>query len=269
MKFHNAFRSFFRNIKYSSKWNLFIFSAMLLIVALGAINLSNKTPYGGGKYGIFDILVHVSALDGITGRLRLVFPVLPAFIFILIVMTDSDNRVFCLIRCTSREGIWKIECVYVILLSLIFSIIIVFGGYILSGILVNSFQNLWNTPESYVYKLAAHEKDWPAFSKLFVTYKMLPITFVSYFLGLNAFGFLVIFLKTLLKNIYVYIIVIAVILSDAVIGSFSLVLNQMTISLENWVNPFSILINCAYLLFLIFLLYFLGKKILCRKDFIM
>ncbi len=216
---------------------------------------------------IFDILC-LPMGGGILGTISLSFPIIPIFVFLVIRLLDFESHDIYLLRLKSRKQIWNSQIRFIVSLSFIYSLIVVFGGYVISGIILKDFNNGWNLENSIIYNYIRDAKIWEKVSHIILTYKMLPLIFMNIFLGTCAIGVFISMLKIKLKNIYVYLILIIMLFLDVTQSQFSIIISQMTIVLENWINPNTILLKYTYLFFMIFICYFVGKEIILNKDFI-
>lgn len=216
---------------------------------------------------IFDMLCDVYKQLGMIGSHTYSLIIIPIFSLMLISIIDCDKKNVCIIRYNSRNNIWNKQLFCVIIISLIFSITIVFLGYLVSGLCINGFNNTWTSTEGIIYKLLNNPSDWDRISSNFSTYKVLLFTFTSTFLGLVSFGMLICVLKLFLKNQYVLLIVIVQMYVPILFRKFSIIFNQMIVNLPNLVYPKSIFANDVYLVFLIVALYKLGQYAIEKKDF--
>jgi len=267
MKPTRIFYSFYRNIKAIKYRFIVIFIIMSLLLISTAISSMHRTP-SSIKCSVFDILLHSLGKEGILGILSLTFIIVPTFSFILISIIDFEKSIFYLVRSKSRESIWNKEALFIIILSFIFSIVLVFGGYLASGLIVEGFRNNWSSTDSFTYSLIGRDENWKQISTIFSTYKMMLYILTSNFLGLCTIGFFICTIKKILPNVYVYLLLFIIMLSDGIVGKFSFILNQMTINLRNWMSPNTILISDIYLILLIVIFYIVGREIINKKDFI-
>lgn len=218
------------------------------------------------KLSVFDMLCDVYKGLGVMGISRYMCFIIPAFAFTLISIVDIDNKLFCIVRYKFRKSIWNKQVSYTIVLALIYSFIVVIGGYIVSGIFIGSFENSWASDKGLVYKLMDNPQNWNDISSRFSSYKILINLFISNFLGLSSIGLFICAGKLFLKNQYVWLILIIGMFLYGVSGKFSIVLRQMTINLANWIEPSTIIRNNIYLALIIIMLYMVGEAISDRKD---
>lgn len=265
MKLTSMTNNFYRNmfsIKYRIFTSFFIMNISLIYLAKIYINSIPQNV----KVSIFDMLCDVYKGMGIVGISRYIFPIIPLFVFMLISIIDFDNKTLWLIRQDSRKSIWNRQVLYTVKLSLIYSIAIIFGGYLASGILIGSFDNKWTNSDGFVYKLLGEPSSWSDISSKFDSYKILFFIFTSNFFGLCAIGLLICTGKMFLKNQYVCMLLIISLFISALFDNLSIVLKQMTINLENWMNPITIIENDVYLILLILMLYVIGGWITDKRD---
>lgn len=267
MKFTDIIHYFYRNlisIKYRVCLSFFIM--YISVIYLAKKYIDSLPP--NIEISVFDMLCDVYKGLGMVGISRYVFPIIPLFAFTLISMIDFDNKTLWLIRYNSRRNIWNKQFVFTLSISFLYSIVIILGGYLVSGILIGSFNNNWTNTNGIVYKLLGEPANWHEISNDFISYKILFFIFTSNFLGLCATGLLICVVKMLLKNHYVFILLVISLFSSALLNKFSITLKQMTINLVNWMNPITIIENDIYLIFLILMLYVIGDWIIGKKDII-
>jgi len=220
------------------------------------------------KVSVFDMLCDVNKGLGIIGVSRYIFPIIPTFIIILIIIIDFDKNYQFLLRYNSRKNIWKKQFMSVIITTLTYSILTVLGGYLISGILLGSFYNKWINSEGMIYKLLAYPNNWSEISSKFITYKILLFVFISNFLGLCVIGELVCIGKIFFKNQYIFLLAIISLFASRLFGKFSIILNQMTNNLSNFIFPITIIKNYIYLSILILIFYILGNYVVEKYDII-
>lgn len=266
MKFIREFKQKMKNVN-MIKLEICICIIFILtdFVIIGR-HLKNTVPTNL-NISIFDILC-LPVGGGILGRISVSFPIIPIFSFLVITLLDFEKNVFYLLRLKSRKNIWNSRMKFIIILSFMYSLIVVFGGYLISGILLKNFNNGWNLENSIIYNCIKDVKIWGKVSDMFLTYKMLPLIFISFFLGTCAIGAFISMLKLKLRNIYVYLILSIILFLDVTQSEIEIIISQMTIVIKNWINPSTILLNYIYLLFITFICYFVGKEIILDKDFI-
>lgn len=267
MKHTKRIDCFFRNFKIMKYTILYVTFLVLFIEAI-VLNVVMKTAPKDiiDTISIFDLLACPSESSSAIGKAMLVFPVIPAFIYLLIKLIDLDNEVFSLIRNNSKNLIWNKMLLYTFLMSLIFAVVMILGGYIVSGLILGNFNNDWVNSNSYIYSLFPIDNPWENLSNYFITTKLLFKLSISYFLGFSMIGMLVCFLKNYLKNIYVYLVIEIIIISDWLLN-LPLIFNKMTIKLSEFCNPTLIFANCMYMIFIIMFFYIVGKGSFNRKDF--
>ena len=234
----------------------FIYSNKILVSAMPE----------GIKLSIFDLIILPTG-GGIASTMSLSFPVMPIFCFLLINILNFGNNNHVIIKEKSRKEIWNKQCKLILIVSFIYSVVIIAVGYISSGLILSDFANKWNSNESYIYNLLGNTEKWDQITGVIDTPKLLLLIFIGVFLGLSAIGFFIGLLKINLNNKYIYLILIVLIFSDA-INSFSFILKQMTLTYNNWIDPKSIILNFMYLILVIVVCYMIGKNIIINKDFL-
>jgi len=261
-------RNFYKNV-FLIKYRLLIGYFLLLIgIIIISKNYIDTGILGGIKISIFDMLCDVYKGLGIIGSHSYSLVIIPVFSWMLVSIIDCDNKNICVFRYTYRKNIWNKQVFSIIILSFVYSIIIIFLGYLLSGFFTQSFNNTWTSTSGIIYKLLNQPDNWDTIAQNFSSYKILAYIFISNFLGLTSIGMLICVLKMFMKNTYVLAIIIMQMYIAILFEKFSIVFKQMIVSLPNIVYPIFILKNDIYLIFFIVTLYILGNYVIEKKDFL-
>lgn len=216
----------------------------------------------------YELYIHPDGEYGVLGRLSWVFPIIPIFIFVIICLTNSLYSKYVVIRYEDRKNIWREHALYIVMVSFIFALLILICGYILGGLLTGNFRNNWTSSNSYVYKNFNKIMDLSLIPKYFFGYKLILISFIGSMLGLCTYGFLMCILKMYLKNMYVYVIMITLVLFETLGPKISIVLAQVLLNIKLLANPKVLIINYTYLLGINLILYLIGYYLVDYKDFI-
>lgn len=220
---------------------------------------------------ILDLVSELGGDAGITNILIMVFIIVPLITFSMFHVLKNTEVHYKLLRLQSRVRIWNNIVILIIIYSFIFSIFLVLGGYIISGIFLNDFTNNWiNMQGSFFYLLDSNDqKNFAVYSEQLTTTRVLTILFFTKFLGLLVIAILITILKAILKkSIWVILIMMIFSFLDGINNDVSILFGKMTINIDNWKNIQSIFLNHAFLLTIFVTLYFVGLEIYRKRDFV-
>lgn len=267
MKYIDYFKNLYKNFKANRKHILIALIIMCMLLVLKTL-MFLKNVSKDMNISSYELYIHPDGEYGILGRLSWVFPIIPIYSFVIIVLFNSLSNKYIVYRYKDRKNIWVQKFIYVITSSLIFSCLLFICGYIVGGVLTGNFKNNWTSINSYVYKSFNGTVDFTRIPKYFLSYKLILIAFLGSMLGLCTYGLLISILKLYLKNIYVYTIIITLVLFEALNSKFSIVLMQILLNFKLLIKPKIILINYTYLLILNVVLFLIGYYLIEYKDFI-
>lgn len=265
MKFLSYSKHFCRNC-FIERYKILACMVVLFLSFFYGCVATIKTAPKGVEVSIFDLLECPVQPVGILNIYSLPFVSL-IFIVILIKIVDLTNNEYYLVRSKFREDIWERQVIFILLLAFIYSLIVIIGGYLISGITIGSFHNNWTSNTSLIYKAIGENVNWKSKVSLFKDYKILLILYSSLFLGLTLVGSLVCLLKNYLKNIYAFSIIIVLMIIEATIN-LPIISRKILIDPRGWEKPLIIFINDFYMIFLILIIYFAGKYVVQGKDFL-
>lgn len=213
----------------------------------------------------FDILCSFEG-NGLLDAFAYVFVIIPIFSALIIYLIDTNNSLIRSIRYGDRNKIWNKNVSLILISTLLLSVFLVIGGYLISGLFLKGYNNTWNTKLGYPYMIYGTTKIWPKLSMLLATYKVIPIFWITTFLGLSFIGILIYTLKLFIRNVYVYGAVMVIAFNDlySILG-FKVILG-ISISSKNWLYPRSIIIANIYFLVGIVVLYSIGRFMNSRKE---
>lgn len=190
----------------------------------------------------------------------------PLFCACCLYIITINSRMVRVIRYNSKDDLWNNNFFLIIFFSFIISGLLVFGTYILGGIVLGNFNNTWISNNGYFYKLYCDSNVWIPLSTILTTKKMLFIMFFSTFICLSMFGSIINVLNIFIKQRYTFIIIVSLVFIDYInICEFS-PLKSNIISLDNIININTLIIkNISYIL-LTWASYILGKFFMEKKD---
>lgn len=264
---------FFKNKLHISKRELssiVAFSFSIFILSFYRLVLFLKEELmvaveNGFQLSNFDILFSFQS-TGIIDAYSFTFVIIPIFVLLVLFSIDYNNKTIRLIRYKNRKNLWNKNTAMILTSALLLSLLLVLGGYLVSGVILNGYNNTWNTEKGLPYLLYGTSKIWKNLSELLVSYKVLFIFGVTTFLGLSFVGLLVSTLKMLIHNIYVFFIIMAVLIID-IFGVFKFkILLGIAVSPIAWLHHDKILLYNIYFFVGAFVLYFIGRYINSTKD---
>lgn len=246
-----------------------ILLSLLIVIVIMYINLYSYTDEP--LLSVLDCLTHLQGVAGTTSTNMFVYVLIPMFVVLSLLLMDyKENSVFIL-KHQSRMDIWDKMARIMVLLSFVFTILIVFGGYFLAGLLLGSFENKWISEDGmFYYFLGENEKQYFLYyAKSLTTPKILITLFFIKFIALIMIAFLAMCLKTMMhNNIFVFIIVVVFSYIDAFFLENSIFMHVIGLDINHWKNINGILFNLLYLLSITILLYYIGKKTYNKRDFL-
>lgn len=221
-----------------------------------------------GVYSVFDVMLPIVGDGAIIGPLSLVTIVIPTYI-ILLLKIISNGTTFYKFRLKTRKNIWKHKVGTVILLSSIYSILIILFSYIVGGIISKDIRCVWENDNSIAQALyrniaginsSLHSINYGGFM-------VMCMTFIILFLGLVLIGVLVNLLNNIInKKIIVFIVLYGLCLYEVVLQSnFSILVNKMYFKYIYMININSYLYNLIILIILIISSY-VGGLLLEEQD---
>lgn len=249
---------------------ILVFSLLILIVSLYrplrflSEDLA-KAAYNGYKLSNFDMMTSFEGSGNIDFNSYMFF-IFPVFITLIIYIVNTNTHVLTTIRYKCRNRLWNKNIVLVLLSAFVISIMLVFGGYLISGLIVGGFNNVWNTQAGMPFYIYGTTKVWPALSQILVTRKVLSFLWITTFLGLVFVGTLICFCKLFIKDIYIYALIIGICFADN-FGVFGVkLILGIALNPGSWINPITIIITNMYFILGFLVMYWIGKSISSKKD---
>lgn len=226
----------------------------------------NVAINSGFKLSNFDILCCFQTNNGLIDFQSYMFIIIPLFSALIIYIIDTNNSLLKIIKYKDRNTVWNKNILLILISAFLLSTLLVIGGYLVSGVILKGFNNTWNTELGLPYKIYGTTEIWSGLSNLLVTYKVILIFWITTFLGLSFIGVFICTFKLFIRNVYVYIIIIAVLFSDFYNVINFIIILKISINSNNWLHTSSIIINNIYFLVGFFVLYFWGRYINSQKD---
>lgn len=264
MKLYNLAKKHIKKLKlirYSLLWTLVLILVMMMFQSFSGRKIQHVS--------VLDLISDFGGATGTSNMAMFVFALTPLFAFIIMKAIDNNEMTIKVIKNKAKVSVWNENVILLLILSLILSAIIIFIGYLFSGIVLGSYENKWTSDAGTFYKMLKDKENFLLYSKHLTTIKVLILLFVTKFLGLYAIGLLVALLKAKYNSnsaILIFVTIFAII--DGYYSRIPLIYQKTVISMENWKRVSSIFVNQTYLLALCILIYFLGRQVYQKKDFI-
>lgn len=224
-----------------------------------------------GNGSSFDLISTVSGVGSATGPLALATFIIPSYLFILLKI-KSNNTIIYYFRFTNKKEIWSVKVFTVILLSLIYSFIVVILTYIIGSIYLGSFKFNWNDNNSVfnLTLLKMKENNEIVSTIKFNEIKVLIMIFVLFLIGLIIIGLIVEILNNIFNNkIIVFLIVYGMTIIESVFDLKSyLLMNKIHFKLQYLINDGSYFKTMIYLFSLLLFLYIGGNFIESEKEYV-
>ncbi|MGW5983714.1 hypothetical protein ACWFOP_25600 [Bacillus mycoides] len=217
---------------------------------------------------ILDLISNLNGKTGTANMSMLVFTLIPLFAFVILSLIDNEEIAIKILKRKSRAEIWNKHVVSILYLSLFLTIIIIFLGYIFSGLTLGRFENDWTSTQGIFYKSLEDKNNFHMYINNLSTIKVLSIVFITKFIGLFVIGLMISTFKAIFnKNSIVFIVITMFGYLDGFYFENSMLLRKIALNIENWKSLNSVIANQFYLLTLIMVFYFLGRELYNRKDF--
>lgn len=141
-----------------------------------------------------------------------------------------------------------------------------FGGYLISGLFIKGYNNLWTTNLGIPYSIFGDTDKWLNLQGLLVTHKVLVILWTKLFWGLSFIGLALCTLQLFMSNVFVYMFMITLLVLERTRLISSFIILRMVTYPGIWANPkFFVLDDLFYLIGFI-TLFFIGSFINCKRD---
>ncbi|GEM_PF-2134539 len=249
---------------------LICFLALLLwFIYLNKITIIVNTDL---SLSIWDLIIYPDATslidgNGALGKKSVAIPITIMFILLVISNISFDSGNYIILREKSRVDFWKKQSKRIVMISFLYSVIVVLEAYVISGVMIGDFTNRWCSKQSIIYYTYGNTYIFDKLTPYLNTGLLLGIIFVGLFLGLTCIGLLVGFLKTKFKSIYIFMAMGGIILYETMYN-YSIIISKMTIDIKYFLKPEIIIVNYLFLILIGTISYVCGKKSIIRKDFI-
>ncbi|WP_346871253.1 hypothetical protein [Clostridium sp. UBA5119] len=251
-------------------YTILIFCSIIFIITLynplyNMKSVLNLAINGGYELSNFDIL-HAFNGWGLISKSSYIILIIPIFSALIIYIVDYNNSLIRRIRYKSRNRIWNKNITLILISAFLLSTLLVIGGYLISGVFVKGYNNTWNTELGLPYLTYGNTEIWNDLSNLLVTYKVLLVFWITTFFGLSFIGIFICTFQLFMRNVYVYLMVLTIVLVEVCnLFNFKL-LESIVISPNKWVNPNRLIASNIYFLVGFLLLYFWGRYINSERD---
>lgn len=256
-------------IKFKSIIFKFIVSLSVMTITLTYMSIETiKRCPDGLNIGPLDILCNINNGVGILGYPSQIMIIIPTYLYLLINIINFDDTNMYILRNESRREIWNNQVLNSIFLAFIISIIVVIGGYLLCGFLLNDFQNYWADSNGFNYYIKGNDYNWESAVKNFNTIKVLFLVFIGFFIGLGYLGVLVSTMRNIFHSKYIWTILYTIIFFEVLTGKIDFIIKYTTISFEEFANEKIIFFQYMILILITIGLYYLGLYLKNNIDFL-
>ena len=254
-----------RELKVIMVFSLLIFASCCISVIYGVNFTRNRLKVTNIVLSNLDILYSFNDW-GIICDTNFYLIIIPIFSALIIYIINYNNNFIRIIRFKTRDNLWNHKIFFIIIASLLLSIVLTGCGYLIGGIILKGFSYPWTLDNTMPYKVFEEHGMLSTIHSALATYKVLITFCTTTFLGLSFLGILICTLKLILNDVYVYIILMGLIVMEEykIIG-FKFI-TRVIVFPSYWLNPGSLIINYMFFLFGFFILYFVGRFINSKRD---
>lgn len=258
----------FNFIPYMKK-KVFVYLLIYLSALISCFIIVNKdiiSYHNEYSLSIFDLMIPPFQ-NGIFDKKSIAMPIVIVFISLVISVLRHDNEIYVILRQKSRDDIWKNQSKKIIIISFIYSFIVVLMAYLISGIMLGDFSNTWGSKESNIFSMYGNAEVVGKLDPYLNTGFLLGIIFLALFIGLTGIGLLIVALRTRFKNQYIVLTIVGIIFYEIIDMNCSIIVTKMAIDINNFLDPKVIIINFTFLILLSVISYICGRESIVRKDF--
>lgn len=218
---------------------------------------------------VFDYMIKPGTINGATNFGVFSNFMLPASGFLLVKLLEIYEKDFIVHRYSNKKEIWNTEVKNIIIISIVIMLIIVTLSYICSVIKFGSFHNAWPEAGSTLDSEARGLKLYISERKvLYSTGSMLLLIFLSGTLGLITQGLLVLILKIKIKTSFlVYFCMLIITFVDCYLLGGELIIKRMILGGIKMLYIGEIFGDIIYLIAVSTTIYFIGRRMNCKKEF--
>ncbi|MFD2752173.1 hypothetical protein ACFSUM_17430 [Virgibacillus siamensis] len=220
------------------------------------------------KWGIFDLVADIGGLLGSTNLNMFLIAAIPFLVIVLTRFVDESERSGFLLALTSRFHIWHVQVASAMMISFMFTLFVLAISFIGGGLLIG-FENTWIQESGSIGQVIGENGDFKKIVGNLDANRIMAVLFITKFLGFLLISFLVLFLKQIIKNgaLIMIILVILAGIDYAALLPVKIFVGTAVLTLKDWVNPSITLFHCSYLLIVSLVLYGITGLIFQRKDF--
>lgn len=214
----------------------------------------------------------ISTLDGqggMAGDMAFIFIYTPILLFGINSYLINIEKESFIIKMNSRRTIFNSHVIFVLLFSMIISMIMVGIGYSIGGIYAGGFKQIW--PKSHEFYRIPKFRNLDVVGILESTpiYMVILKTFLIKTLGFSVLGIVILILKTCIKNSGVLGLIVMIIpFVDSNFLNGVVFTKKFSLTILSWVGSSDYVLDVLYLAFLLTALYLIGREIYKHKDFI-
>lgn len=220
---------------------------------------------GGIKLSNFDFICSFQG-DGIVDFNNYIFVIIPLYSVMITFILDEVGGMISTIRFGSRSRLWNTKVLYVVTSAFILSTLLIIGTYLISGLFIGTYSNVWNTELGFPYKIFGTTSKWLGLSTLLTTPKVLLVFWSTTFLGLLFIGLFICMMKGIVSNLYIYLSIIIILFVDFFNMLGVTVIRQISVTGNQWLNVGIIFKSDIYFLLSISVFYLMGRYITLSKD---
>lgn len=260
----------FNSLLYAKKRVLVYLLIYLSALIIWFIYLNKYTIscYNAYSLSVFDLMIPPSPIQGgIFGKKSIAMSIVIVFILLIISVLRHENEIYTIVRQKSRENIWKNQSKKILIISFLYSIIVVLMAYLISGIMLGDFTNTWGSKESTIFSTYGNAEVVGKLAPYLNTGFLLGIIFLALFIGLTGIGLLIAALRTRFKNQYIVLTIVGIIFYEIIDMNHSIIVTKMAMEINNFLEPKVIVINFVFLILLSVISYICGRESIVRKDF--
>lgn len=238
------------NIRSSFSWLFYSGLGVYMFVFFSALHQKNKMLQLGFEYTNADVFVECLS------KYYVYLFFLPVGLFIRQRITGNSENIQLYLRYGKRVAVWKNNVLYSIIISLIYSFIIIAAIYLTSMMLCRTTIN-WNNLNSIYYMSCGNINEYLSFLEVvFISFAYLYITMLS--------------VNIIIQNIEIYSKIFGWLFIIAYIGinmRGPLAFCRYNIDYLSFMNMRSFLLLQLVKIIFIIIAYFIGKIVIRKKDF--
>ncbi|GAA0608504.1 hypothetical protein GCM10009001_27310 [Virgibacillus siamensis] len=250
--------------KYCTKKMMFFSIGYTLVIAI----LSTVYAANGFSNSLFDYIVNLRS-GGSMNVITFYVGVLPTLAILLPILMDRMENDFIISRIKEKNKLLNQHIIFAAIISVIIIVLLAMTGIIGSFVAVGHIHNLWPTEQGMVYLILENKMHFPLYVNHVTSVKVWSYLLTSRFLVTVIIAFIIIFLKTILRNnMYVFFVSQMFFWIDSFLPKgFSLFTGKIRTGLDTWLSLQEQLFNFVYLILVIVILYLVCRRLYKTKEF--